>query len=284
MQTSVAPRSQASRARRAISPAATRYGRPRRLLRERALGERAEAAAEVADVRVVDVAVDDVGHGVAVDLAPRSASAARRQRRSPAPRASNSASRSPRRASRRLGQRRATEASIGQSDTPRRSSRSTSGGGRRRRRRRHRRAARPPSRRSRARPSASDRRSTAARTAGVEPPASLLQRNSGTSRAAAQALAARPRSRARAARSRGHGASGFTWSSVTGDTPPQSLMPASSSRGKSAVRQIRRRLDVPSGPEHDARAAAIVHSSSSSDGLRRGRPSSCPASRGSSGR
>ena len=34
--------------------------------------------------------------------------------------------------------------------------------------------------------------------------------------------------------SSGHGASGLTWSIVTGETPPQSLIPASSRRGKSA--------------------------------------------------
>ena len=35
----------------------------------------------------------------------------------------------------------------------------------------------------------------------------------------------------RSASSFGHGASGLTWSGVIGDTPPQSLIPASSSRG-----------------------------------------------------
>ena len=42
----------------------------------------------------------------------------------------------------------------------------------------------------------------------------------------------------------GQGASGLTWSGVTGDTPPQSLMPAPSERGELFGSQIGRRLDV----------------------------------------
>ena len=52
------------------------------------------------------------------------------------------------------------------------------------------------------------------------------------SRAASSSPAARVAASSRS--SSGHGASGLTWSIVTGDTPPQSLMPASSSRGKSS--------------------------------------------------
>ena len=41
----------------------------------------------------------------------------------------------------------------------------------------------------------------------------------------------------------GHGASGLTWSGVTGETPPKSSMPASSRRGNSACARFGRRLD-----------------------------------------
>ena len=69
-QTSVAPRSQASRERRTISSSGTRYGRAAQVRRQPALRERAEAAAEVADVRVLDVPRHDVADLVAADLAP----------------------------------------------------------------------------------------------------------------------------------------------------------------------------------------------------------------------
>jgi hypothetical protein len=58
-------------------------------------------------------------------------------------------------------------------------------------------------------------------------------RNSG--RRAARARARARASVAVASRSiSGHGASGLTWSIVTGETPPQSSIPASSRRGKSS--------------------------------------------------
>ncbi len=63
----------------------------------------------------------------------------------------------------------------------------------------------------------------------------------------------------------GHGASGLTWSIVTGDTPPQSLMPASSNRGKSSYERLGGAWMFISGPS-TSRAAAAVHRSSSSDG------------------
>ena len=79
MQTSVAPRSHASRTRRAISSSDEIVGRAAQLLAELALGEGAEPAAVGADVGVVDVAVDDVADGVAADALAQ----ARRPRRRP---------------------------------------------------------------------------------------------------------------------------------------------------------------------------------------------------------
>ena len=54
-------------------------------------------------------------------------------------------------------------------------------------------------------------------------------RSSDRLRAARPAPCRPPSSRARALCRCGHGASGFTWSGVTGDTPPQSLIPAAMS-------------------------------------------------------
>ena len=52
----------------------------------------------------------------------------------------------------------------------------------------------------------------------------------GASTLPAASVAARSRSSA------GHGRSGFTWSIVTGETPPQSSMPAASSGARSSLR------------------------------------------------
>ena len=68
-QTSVAPRAQASRARRTISSSVEIVGRAAQRLVRLALGEGAERAAVGADVGVVDVAVDDVADGLAADIA-----------------------------------------------------------------------------------------------------------------------------------------------------------------------------------------------------------------------
>ena len=77
MQTSVAPRSQASqRAPRDLVEVEV-VGLAAQVLAQLALGEGAELAAEVADVGVVDVAVDDVGDRIAARAPVRSASAAR---------------------------------------------------------------------------------------------------------------------------------------------------------------------------------------------------------------
>ena len=98
---------------------------------------------------------------------------------------------------------------------------------------------------STARPSGSGERRDVARAAGGR----------ATARAGADVRGvdgeplARARSRGsavRAPRARsiaGQGRSGFTWSGVSGDTPPQSSMPASSSRGAaSGSDEVRRRL------------------------------------------
>ena len=53
----------------------------------------------------------------------------------------------------------------------------------------------------------------------------------------------------RSTSSAGHARSGFTWSAVTGETPPQSSMPASSS-GRQIVGEVRRRLHVDLGRQH----------------------------------
>ena len=51
--------------------------------------------------------------------------------------------------------------------------------------------------------------------------------------------------------SAGQARSGFTWSAVTGDTPPQSSMPARQQR-RQVVGEVRRRLHVDVGREHQA--------------------------------
>ncbi len=68
----------------------------------------------------------------------------------------------------------------------------------------------------------------------------------------------------RSSSSSGHGASGLTWSIVTGETPPQSSIPASSRAAKSSVR-FGGACTATSGGRI-SRAAAIVHRSSSSGG------------------
>ena len=102
---------------------------------------------------------------------------------------------------------------------------------------------------------------------------------------AASAARARARGERVASASRsisGHGASGFTWSIVTGETPPQSSMPASRRRGKSSNARFGGACTCQDGPSR-IRATAIVQRWSSREG------SGCeairvPASRGSSGR
>ena len=59
--------------------------------------------------------------------------------------------------------------------------------------------------------------------------------------------------RSRSSSSAGQGASGFTKSTVTGDTPPQSLTPDRSSSSSTPGQQVRRRLHLDLPAEHQAR-------------------------------
>ena len=124
-------------------------------------------------------------------------------------------------------------------------------------------------------------RSTASRRARRTSPRSA--RSPDRSAGAARARARGSRWRGRGARSPGQGASGLTWSIVTGDTPPQSLMPASRRRGNPSYEQIGRRLDVHVRAEQrtggrDGPGMLLERR------LRMRRASSCRAWRGSSGR
>ena len=178
------------------------------VLGELALRERAEAALEVADVRVLDVPRDDVR-----DVSPftsrrrRSAAAKTRSRSSPRARNRRTISSSP--SSSRVSTGNASRGTNGTGTLGARRPLALAGETDRVGRRAAR-AASPPGRSTRRR-----------RTPG---------RRGAAPRARGPPRASPPQSRS----SSGHGASGLTWSIVTGDTPPQSLMPASSSRGKSS--------------------------------------------------
>ena len=88
---------------------------------------------------------------------------------------------------------------------------------------------------SRARPSASEASSTPKRRAGWSQRSGSRANDGYTvSRGARVCPAASVASRSTS--SAGHARSGFTWSAVTGDTPPQSSMPASSSGPRSSDR------------------------------------------------
>ena len=220
-------------------------GRPAQMLGEPALGEGAEAAAEVADVGVVDVAVDDVGDPLAADLLAQLVGLRGRPRR-------------PRGRGRRTGAR----------PPPRRASRPA--------RARRRIAAQLAARRRRRRPRATRRRRRArdpavlARVAlavGVmqhgrahrrrEPALRLAGRSADRSRAAAPAPCPRPRSRAAAARAPARAPPGLTWSGVTGEIPPQSSMPAASSRSSAPGLRLGGACRLTSGGS-TRRATAIV--------------------------
>ena len=187
--------------------------RATKVLGELPLRERAEAAPEVADVRVLDVPRDDVGDRVAADLAPQPvggredalallAAAAREAARARPPRA-----RRPRARSARDRGRRGTEE----------------------------RPARPAPSDPRARARARRRPGgSAGATAGSAQTLERRRRAPGRAAAAGRARAPGCGSASRSSAISGHGASGLTWSTVTGDTPPQSSIPASSSRGKSS--------------------------------------------------
>ena len=89
---------------------------------------------------------------------------------------------------------------------------------------------------SRASPSRSDATSTAVRTSGCSHSSASRDELGIDGEARREhetgGLGRGPRSRSSA----GHGRSGFTWSMVTGDTPPQSSMPAASSGARSSLR------------------------------------------------
>ena len=127
-----------------------------------------------------------------------------------------------------------------------------------------RRLARAPTRR---RARARSRPRHGARTARRPGRPSARARRRTRGRAASRGASSRPRLRvASASRSiSGHGASGLTWSIVTGETPPQSSMPASSRRGKSSKARFGGACTCHAGPSR-MRATAIVHRWSSSDG------------------
>jgi hypothetical protein len=96
-----------------------------------------------------------------------------------------------------------------------------------------------------------DRASTGARQRRVEP-ALGVARTADRPSAARPVLAGGAVSRASSSRC-GQGASGFTWSGVTGDTPPQSLMPAASSCGSAPGLRLGGAWMLIVRAEHDAR-------------------------------
>ena len=232
------------------------------------LGERAEPAADVADVGEVDVPVDDVGDVVAdgvaaqvvgepADLAragrPRRSSGSARARRTGCPGRPRrpAARRRPRRCERpprppvRDGgvlDRVPVAVDVGEVGAPVVGAALGVDGleqvgapdARRTRRRAPATAARPGVRRAaRARRSVRQRGDVAPRPAGR----ATARPGGRTPGARSAARAARSRSSAVRSRSRsseGQGRSGLTWSGVSGETPPQSSTPASSSARHSA--------------------------------------------------
>ncbi len=211
---------------------AQKVGGAAEVLGELALREGAEAAAEVADVGVVDVPADDVGDAVACALAPSSVGRARRAARPPArgPRAARSQSSSSS-SDPRLGRARV------RARTPSRRRRPAAGGVRRARRAVARGRCRSSSAlgargRGRRRPRATGRACRPRATCRGRRGSAGRRRGAGSSVRPAAAQAASRRATA------GHGASGFTWSGVTGETPPKSSMPAASNAGNSSPERL----------------------------------------------
>ena len=89
---------------------------------------------------------------------------------------------------------------------------------------------------SRASPSASEASSTAKRTAGSSQRPGIECERRGRRSGAGPACDPAASVAARRTSSAGQARSGFTWSAVTGETPPQSSMPASSSGARSSER------------------------------------------------
>ena len=82
--------------------------------------------------------------------------------------------------------------------------------------------------------------------------------------------------------SAGQGRSGFTWSAVTGDTPPQSSIP-DREKGPQILAEVGRRLQVHlRGQQHAGQGDRVVEYRGVAGLL--GRPSQCPPLAGSSGR
>ena len=219
--------------------------------RQRALGERAEAALERAHVRVVDVAVADEGHRVAHRLAPQVVGDLGHQAHLGPPGGEQVTIS----AVAHLLAEGHPRQDLGHGATAGRSAASTPRVGRVGRTPRARRAASgggisPPEHQeaSRASPSASEASSTGKRSAGSSQRSGsranvgyTVSRGASTCPAASVA----PRSTASAGQAR----SGLTWSAVTGETPPQSSMPACE-QGCQVVGQVRRRLHVDLGRQH----------------------------------
>ena len=137
---------------------------------------------------------------------------------------------------------------------------------------RHRRGRNPPRRTCAARARArSGRSSDPARC--DEAPDRSASRSTRTLPAAAVSRAS--------ASSAGHGRSGLTWSGVTGDTPPQSLIPAAIRRASDPARRLGGAWMFIAAPNR-MRAIAIVHRWSSRLGSRAA-PCACRAWRGNSG-
>ena len=125
------------------------------------------------------------------------------------------------------------------------------------------------SRRCAAKPSASIARSTAVRKAGIDPALRVARHSADRPPAARPAPCPASRRALASASSCGHGASGLTWSGVTGETPPQSLMPARDQSARDRRGQVGRRLDVHRRGRRAMRATAMVHRCSSASRLRR---------------
>ena len=238
---------------------AEQVGGPAQVGGQAALRERAEAAAEVADVGVVDVPADDVG-----DVRrPSARRGARRPRGSAARPPGRGRSAAPRRRP-RPGRRRARCGRARGRTAPRPSRRGAGG------------AALPGRRRLRARagePRALVARQSLAVRGGQrgpahgrrEPALGIAQEARVDAQPRRERAVGRWRSRRPAAQRSGHGASGLTWSGVTGETPPKSSMPASSRRGNSACARFGGACTATSSGI-SSRVIAIVQRWSSSEG------------------
>ena len=222
-QTSVAPRSHAF-LRAGRSPRAARGTAPAQVLGE-PLRERAEAAAEVADVRVLDVPGDDVGHLVTADLPPEPVRGGEDALRLAPPRGQQTCE--------------LVLAELAAGELERAASRRTTSG------------ARPPPPAPRRRPwRALRRRPPGARRRRLpgRPSARGRRRARGRAETWRELEALAPRCVREPLGASGHGASGFTWSIVTGETLPSRRSPRRAGEGSRRTRGSGR-LHVPPGSE-----------------------------------